>query len=332
MKMTPALVVIGGLLVFAAVVVVSVLVPDLTITEQPSEIYRDRNALEDQGREIYKANGCTYCHSQAVRWFDWDLGAERVAQAGDYIADRPHLLGSERTGPDLQQEGGEHPDDWHVAHFANPRRTRPRSLMPPFNFLTRSETTALVAYVQSLGFRLADIRTARQGVYKEEAIRAFEAGTDANVAWLHGHVPEPWLKIPNPYPGTRPAVLRGEAIYQDFCIGCHGEVGDGMGPAARDLYPPPFNFTVLSARLRGQTIGGLFYYQIMNGVTGTAMPYFKRELESEKIWDVGQFVAVRFVGMSDAGRETRGIPAAFETYPDDVPQTGARTAPPEDRP
>ena len=56
---------------------------------------------------------------------DWDLGAERIAQAGDYVNGQPILLGSARTGPDLSQEGGEHPDDWHVAHFTNPRYTRP---------------------------------------------------------------------------------------------------------------------------------------------------------------------------------------------------------------
>ena len=50
----------------------------------------------------------------------------------------------------------------------------------------------------------------------------------------------------------------------------------------------------------------------MNGITGTAMPYFKRELESEKIWDVGNYVAVTFIGESDAGAEPKGIPAAYE--------------------
>ena len=49
----------------------------------------------------------------------------------------------------------------------------------------------------------------------------------------------------------------------------------------------------------------------MNGITGTAMPYFKRELESEKIWDVGDYVAVTFIGQSDAYARPRGIDASF---------------------
>ena len=53
--------------------------------------------------------------------------------------EQPHLLGSERTGPDLSQEGGEHPDDWHVAHYTNPRYVRPESIMPAFEYLGKEK-------------------------------------------------------------------------------------------------------------------------------------------------------------------------------------------------
>jgi len=42
------------------------------------------------------------------------------------------------------------------------------------------------------------------------------------------------------------------------------------------------------------------------------MPYFKRELESEKIWDVGNYVAVNYIDQSDAGEKQSGIPASYE--------------------
>jgi mono/diheme cytochrome c family protein len=42
------------------------------------------------------------------------------------------------------------------------------------------------------------------------------------------------------------------------------------------------------------------------------MPYFKRQLESEKIWDVGNYVAVDFIGRSDANRAPKGIDASYE--------------------
>jgi mono/diheme cytochrome c family protein len=122
-------------------------------------------------------------------------------------------------------------------------------------------------------------------------------------------VPGGWKTLPNPYPTTDSSLAQGKRIYESFCIGCHGPIGDGMGPAERFLYPPPLNFTILKGR--GIT-GGILYYQIMNGITGTAMMYFKKDLESEKIWNVGDYVAVSFIGESDAGKPPKGIPASYE--------------------
>jgi cbb3-type cytochrome c oxidase subunit II len=309
MRMTPSIIISGFLIFFGVVYLVSVLLPGFTQSDRPSDIFRERTPLEQEGRKIYIQNGCSYCHSQYVRYMDWGLGAERIARAGDYVQDKPHQLGSERTGPDLSQEGGEHPDDWQIAHFINPRHVRPESLMPPFEFLGMKVINALTAYVQSLGYKDADFRVQRQRHWKQKAIEAYEAGPDANVEWLHSMVPEPWRKLPNPYPTTPAGLGRGHRIYQSYCIGCHGPIGDGMGPAQPNLYPPPLNFTVLKDR---GISGGILYYQIMNGITGTSMPYFKRELESEKIWDVGNYVAVYFIGQSDAGQEPKGIDASYE--------------------
>ena len=168
----------------------------------------------------------------------------------------------------------------------------------------------LIAYMQSLGGKLADARVRRQLFWRRVAIAAYESGPDSNIRWLHSHVPPGWRSVPSPYPATPAALARGRTIYQRFCLGCHGPVGDGQGPASRFLYPPPLNFTTL--RRHPDATGGLLYYQIMNGITGTAMPYFKRDLESEKIWDVGNFVALYFIANLDANGEPRGIDAAYE--------------------
>jgi cbb3-type cytochrome oxidase cytochrome c subunit len=309
MKMTPRAVVIGSVLMLATIVFVVVYIPWATRIQAPSEIFRSRSEGEAAGRKIYIANGCVYCHSQSIRTIDWGLGAERIAQAGDYVADQPILLGSQRTGPDLSQQGGEHPDDWHKAHFVNPRLTRPNSIMPRFAFLGEAGIATLTTYVQGLGMKDADPRVARQRRWKQLATEAYEAGPEANVQWLNEQIPQGWRDLPNPYPTTEAGLARGRKIYQEFCLGCHGPVGDGMGPAQPHIYPPPFNFTLLNGR---ETSGGILYYQIMNGITGTAMPYFKKDLESEKIWEVGNFVAVYFIDDSDANTEPRGIDAAYE--------------------
>jgi len=309
MKMTPTVIIVGILSLLAAITLTVVYWPYATRTTTPSDIFRNRSAIEAEGRKIYLQNGCVYCHSQSIRAFDWGHGAERIAQSGDYLADEPIALGSQRTGVDLSQEGGEHPDDWHVAHFTNPRFTRPASIMPPFAWLGMERINKLIQYKQSLGLKDADHRMERQRYWKKESIKGYEAGTEANVKWLADHIPEGWHKIPNPYPTTDASLQRGHKIYQVFCIGCHGPVGDGMGPAQPFLYPPPLNFTILKGR---EISGGILYYQIMNGITGTAMPYFKRDLESQKIWEVGDYVAVYFINQSDANTEPRGIDSAWE--------------------
>ena len=55
---------------------------------------------------------------------------------GDYFFDRPHLLGTSRTGPDLLNIGVRQPSrDWHISHLYNPRSVTPQSVMPPFPWL-----------------------------------------------------------------------------------------------------------------------------------------------------------------------------------------------------
>jgi cbb3-type cytochrome c oxidase subunit II len=323
MKMTPASLIFGTLAVLFTIVGIVVVLPVVTASDQASATARPRGELEQRGRDIYIANGCQYCHTQYVRRVDWGPTAERIAEAGDYVYDRPQLLGSERTGPDLSQAGGQHTTGWHISHFYNPRFTRPESIMPPFAWLGDEGIDQLSAYVQSLGGLDADDRMLRQERWNVEAIEAYESGPDANVEWIHRNVPAGWRTVPNPYPANVPSLARGERVYQQFCIGCHGPVGDGLGPALfcrngnRErpcMNPPPLNFTTL--RRQGVS-GGVLYYQIMNGITGTAMPYFAHELESEKIWDVSNYLMVYFISGRESGTDGQAINAAHEPLTED---------------
>jgi cytochrome c oxidase cbb3-type subunit 2 len=313
MKMTAAMLIIGSLLVFWASTFIMVVIPVMTMQDKPSDIWRPMRAEEKEGHDLYVQNGCSYCHTLFVRVNDWDKGSERIAQAGDYYKQEPPIMGSARIGPDLSEEGGEHPDDWHFVHFIDPRYTSPVSVMPDWAFLGKDKIKKLTAYVQYLGMKEADKRVARQKYWKEQAVRAYNSGQDLNIEWLHNQVPIVWRMMPNPYPATGASLARGKKIYQQFCTGCHGPIGDGQGPAAGYLMPPPLNFTTLRRHLiQNRYIGGLIYYQVMNGITGTAMPYFKRDLESAKIWDVGNYVAVSFIGYTDSGISPHGISAAYE--------------------
>jgi cytochrome c oxidase cbb3-type subunit II len=96
---------------------------------------------EARGREVYIAEGCVYCHSQQVRdpVYTSDKGrgwGPRATVPADYINDKPHQLGTMRTGPDLINIGVRQPSEqWHHAHLFNPRSLMPWSIMPAFPYL-----------------------------------------------------------------------------------------------------------------------------------------------------------------------------------------------------
>ncbi|MBX3167811.1 MAG: cbb3-type cytochrome c oxidase subunit II [Candidatus Eremiobacteraeota bacterium] len=98
--------------------------------------------VQARGRAVYIEYGCIYCHSQQVRdpvaGADGHFGWGRPSRPSDYIYDRPHLLGTSRTGPDLSNIGLRQPSrDWHHLHLYNPRLLVPWSIMPGFPFLYR---------------------------------------------------------------------------------------------------------------------------------------------------------------------------------------------------
>ena len=107
----------------------------------------DYTELEQLGRQVYIREGCWYCHSQFVRPV---TGETRrwgpVSQAGEYAFDVPHLFSTRRIGPDLTRVGLKYSDEWHLAHFWDPRMLVPDSIMPRFVglFDAPSERVAIV--------------------------------------------------------------------------------------------------------------------------------------------------------------------------------------------
>jgi len=116
-----------------------------------------------KGRQVYIREGCWYCHSQYLRP---TAGETRrwgpVSEFGEYAHDLPHLFGTRRIGPDLSRVGGKYGDDWHAAHFFDPRMVVPDSVMPRMDWffapnavegkhVLSDEGRAVTAYVQILG-------------------------------------------------------------------------------------------------------------------------------------------------------------------------------------
>lgn len=72
---------------------------------------------------------------------------------------------------------------------------------------------------------------------------------------------------------TPELLTKGKAIFAQQCIMCHGATGEGNGPAAATLNPPPRNFTKAEGWKNGRTLSGVFK-TLSNGVQGSAMPAF----------------------------------------------------------
>ncbi len=109
--------------------------------------------LVAEGRDIYIAEGCVYCHTQQVRANVTDVGLGAVTSRQDVTLTSPALLGRIRLGPDLAHAGRRAPTDdvdWVAGHLANPRLGRAWSAMPSYDYLTDDELDALAQYIVSL--------------------------------------------------------------------------------------------------------------------------------------------------------------------------------------
>lgn len=109
---------------------------------------------EQRGRDVYLREGCWYCHSQFVRPV---TGETRrwgpVTESGEFVYDVPHLFGTRRIGPDLMRVGLKFSDEWHFAHFWNPRMLSPNSIMAPYRGLFERPAQAVAIVDDGTGNR-----------------------------------------------------------------------------------------------------------------------------------------------------------------------------------
>jgi cytochrome c oxidase cbb3-type subunit II len=138
----PILIVLGAFAIMASAICLLVLVPAAMLREvRPPAGLQPYTAQQLAGRESYIANGCLYCHSQQIRdpafTTDVDRGwGNRATVPADYYYDRPHLMGTMRTGPDLINVGQRLPsEEWHLIHLYDPRALNEWSTMPAFPYL-----------------------------------------------------------------------------------------------------------------------------------------------------------------------------------------------------
>ncbi len=139
------------------------------VTKIPDDFKSHYKNVEDyrsalfRGRDIYVAEACWHCHSQYIRPVSNEslrYGAVSTPSEYQNTLQLPQLFGTRRVGPDLTREGGKRSNDWHFAHFYDPKSIEPQSVMPGYTWYydvkdgvvtPKADAVALVAYVQWLG-------------------------------------------------------------------------------------------------------------------------------------------------------------------------------------
>ena len=138
----------GAMVSLAVATAALVVLPYMEVRDiTPPEGLKPYTSAQLRGRDVYIASGCVYCHTQQPR--DRNLGPDhergwgRASVPGDYVYDKPHLLGSMRTGPDLFNIGARQPSkDWHLGHLYQPRAYVPGSIMPAYPYLFETKAAA----------------------------------------------------------------------------------------------------------------------------------------------------------------------------------------------
>ena len=282
----------GSTLVYACLALLMGVWPGIELSQTPAGPgVVPLTALQAEGRDVYVANGCSYCHTQQVRPLPQDKIFGRASAPGDFAYQTPELLGSERTGPDLTNAGVRQPSTvWQFIHLYNPRAVVPESIMPAFDWMFKvveqapagttpvplpkayapakgvvvpaHQAEALVAYLLSLKQpALPDLATHDGGSATPGVSSASPAG--AAVASTAAGAPSA-----GPVPATGGGDLaKGKALFTANCAACHQANGEGLPGAfpslkaddvVNDADPTEQLHAVLHG-LQGARVGGVVY-------------------------------------------------------------------------
>lgn len=285
----------GSTLVYACLALLMGVLPGIELSKLPAGPgVEPLTALQAEGRDVYVANGCSYCHTQQVRPLAQDKMFGRPSMAGDFKYQTPELLGSERTGPDLTTIGTRQPSEvWQYIHLYNPRAVVPESIMPSFDWLFEV-VDAVPPGVTPVA--LPKAYAPAQGVvvptHKAQALIAYLASlkqpplSPADVAMgdqaMSGEAMTPAGNTSTTAAGGSAAV-DGAALFTTHCAACHQANGEGLpgafpslkGNAAVNDDDAGKHIDVVLHGLSNAEVGGVVY--------GSAMPPFADALGDAEI-------------------------------------------------
>jgi mono/diheme cytochrome c family protein len=92
--------------------------------------------------------------------------------------------------------------------------------------------------------------------------------------------------LKNPLPSTHAVLMRGQMMFNTYCIECHGAAGLGDGPIVPKIPRPP---SLQSDKIRGWPDGSIFHI-ITRGQN--VMPSYASQILPEDRWAIIHYVRV----------------------------------------
>jgi mono/diheme cytochrome c family protein len=90
-----------------------------------------------------------------------------------------------------------------------------------------------------------------------------------------------------PVPTSSDALAQGRLTFTRMCGACHGQNGEGNGPNAANVFPPPRNLT--EGQAKALTDGQLVWI-VENGLSYTAMPSYKGALNRDRVLELVGYI------------------------------------------
>jgi cytochrome c oxidase cbb3-type subunit 2 len=273
----------GSTLTYIGIALIMGVLPGIELSHTPpGPGVEPLTALQAEGREVYVANGCSYCHTQQVRPLDQDKVFGRPAAPGDFAFQTPALLGSQRTGPDLTNVGVRQPSDvWQYVHLYNPRSVVPASVMPAFDWLFDVvETAPAGAMMVPVPKKFAPARGVVIPTQKAIALVAYlESLKQPPIQGAAMATANTASTAPAAGPAANDSydAAQGQALFITNCAACHQASGEGVpgafpplkgnGAVNRDDVVPHIRIVLYG--LKGAKVGGVVYASQMPPFTGS---------------------------------------------------------------
>lgn len=294
----------GSTLVYAVLALVMGVLPGIVLSETaPGPGVKPLTTPQAEGREVYVANGCSYCHTQQVRPLPQDKIYGRPSAPGDFAYQTPELLGSERTGPDLTNIGVRQPSAvWQYMHLYNPRTVVPDSIMPAFDWMfdvvdhappgvtpialpnayapaagvvvPSREAQALLAYLLSLKQPALPGDAGESG--SAMPAMALHSGGGSSAVNTGTAVSPAAPGSAAPAAGSGNDAAKGQTLFTANCAACHQATGEGLpgafpalkGNAAVNDVDATAHIRVVLRGLQGANVGGVVYSSPMPPFAG----------------------------------------------------------------